>query len=139
MSIDCPACGAVGVPGLSYQIKERAYFVFVHRTAWVVCSACGRHVFSRLCLEDLLGQPPHQISDYLAVRNSLPGVMMAIFAMILSPSPALGLVVAVIGVLINRKSLGWPKKASYLGLAMALVFNLLFALLLLIGWLTGIQ
>ncbi len=131
MSIDCPACGAAGVPGLSYQIEERAYFVFVHRTAWVVCSACGRHLFSRLLLDDLLGQLPHQISDHLVLRDSLPGRLMAICAMILSPTPALGLIVAVIAVLINRKSLGWPKKISYIGLAISLIFNLLFAVLLL--------
>ena len=133
MSIDCPACGAVGVPGLPYQLKERLNFVFVHKTAWVVCSACGRHLVSRLLLDDLLDQQPHQISDHLTVGNSLPGRVMAICAMILSPAPALGPIVAVIAVLINRKSLGWPKTVSYIGLAVSLILNLFsFSMLLLV-------
>jgi hypothetical protein len=124
--IDCPACGAAGVPGLSYELKERLNFVYVHKTVWVVCSACGRRLLSRLPLDDLAGEPPHQISYHLEVRNSLPGRLMAICAMILSPTPALGLVVAVIAVLMNRKSSGWPKKVGYTGLAISLIFNLLF-------------
>jgi len=132
LSIDCPACGAVGVPGLSYQIKERFNFFYIHKTAWVICSACERHLFSRLLLDDLVLLPPHQVSDHLMPMDSFSGRVMAICAMILSPMPALGLVVAVIAVLINRKAIGWSRIASYIGLLLSLAFSLLLAILLLL-------
>ena len=142
--IHCPSCGRRDVVGRIEGRRETARaFVFVpflRKTTWrVVCSGCETELYSRLDADELSWRTPDDLADSVYVRVSLIRKALALLSLAMGVFPLVGLVFAVIAVVANRGSRGWPKGVSYLGLVLAIAFQLAILALILIPMLNPRQ
>lgn len=127
--IHCPLCHASAVAADSYELSEEVVVQFVFpvfrwRNTFVTCPACKRELVAKLPLAELANHSPSQLSPHLVGRESLVGNFLAIACAVLCWVPAVGLVLGVVAALVNRRATGWPRTASRIGLAVAVVVTL---------------
>jgi hypothetical protein len=134
--IHCPSCGQRDIVARIFAKREtaKAFLVipFLRKTTWyVVCAGCGTELYSRLNADELSWRTPDDLADSIYVRVSLIRKTLALLSLVMGIFPLVGLAFGVIAVVANRKSRGWPRGVSYLGLGLAVAFHLAFALLML--------
>jgi hypothetical protein len=135
--IHCPSCGRRDILARIVGKREtaKAFFLipFLQKTTWwVVCTDCETELYSRLDADELSWRTPDDLADSVYVRVSLIRKALALLSLVLGVFPLIGLVFGVIAVVANRKSRGWPKGVSYLGLVLAIAFHLALAILILL-------
>lgn len=121
--IHCPACDGRNVSAQTYDQKATDKWldlvtVWVSRSTWVICTNCRAKLYSKLNCIELQGKSPEEISDQISLQVSFVRKFLAILALCLAVFPYLGVVMAMIGVIANWKSRGWPKVLSYAGLCL---------------------
>lgn len=122
--IDCPLCLASSVPASSSeQVDDLMVLhvipVFRLRNTFVTCSACNQELISKIARAELADYSASQLSHSLAVRGSFVGSFLSLACLILCWVPAVGLVLGIIAVWLNRRAVGWPRTASRIGLSVA--------------------
>ena len=94
--------------------------VSTHTTWWVVCSVCKARLYSKVSGAELQQRTADQLVGVVVSRVSLVHQFFAVASVLLSVSPGLGVIVALIAYLLNRKSPGWPNIVSKVGLGLSL-------------------
>ena len=123
--INCPVCGSLEVP---CEIIERQETVMqnmvvpmgTHTTWWVVCSECKSRLYSKLSAAGLKGKSSDELVGQVYYYVSFVNQFLAVAALLLSPFPALGQILALIAWLMNRKTPGWTGKLSKFALRASL-------------------
>ncbi len=135
LRMNCPACGTPDVQAQAWQQAEQILAFHLiplggeRATTWVQCTQCRETLLSRVSLPELQILPPHQAGDWLRVRASLPAQLMAVLSVGLFWAPGIGLFVAILAWLLNRKSRSWTRKCSRIGLGANLFVSLALLLL----------
>lgn len=135
--INCPSCGQTNVPAEIIDHVENVTEAFIvklakHTTWWVVCSGCKARLYSKLSGAELQQRTPDQIVGFVAPRVSLIHQLIAVASVVLAIAPFLGLCMALIAYFVNRKSAGWTRTVSKVGLwptgflHLGIVFLMLF-------------
>ncbi len=122
--IHCPACRARDVEAQIIEHAEKVTeFVVVHMsthtTWWVVCSACKARLFSKISGPELQQKTADQLIGVVVPRVGGVRQFWAVASIILALAPGLGTGVGLIAYFVNRKSIGWPRTASKIGLALS--------------------
>jgi hypothetical protein len=138
VSIHCPVCHRQGVEGRIIEMRETLMEnlvipVSTHTTWWVVCSGCETRLYSELPAQELVKRTPDQLVGVIRPRVSLIRKFLAITALGLALAPGLGLVMGLIGWAANRKSIGWPKTVSRVGLGVSVLFHLFMVGYVIVG------
>ena len=129
--IHCPACHQRDVDALIIEHVEKVMEALVvqvnsHTTWWVVCSACKVRLYSKVSEVELQQRTADQLVGKVVTRVSFVNQFWAVASVLLSVCPGMGTGVGLIAFFVNRKSPGWPRKASKFGLIFSLVFPVLF-------------
>jgi hypothetical protein len=121
--INCPRCGARGVPGLAYDYLERYNGVPVLKTTWVKCTACQTQLYSRQRAEELYGRSPDELAGVIIYRAPAAFVRntFAVLALLLGIFPGVGLAVAIPAAILNWRQARCAKIASLVGLVCAIL------------------
>jgi hypothetical protein len=69
IAINCPKCGAKGVPSVSLDQVETIALVVNHRTSWVTCGKCGTSLLCKVPTAELLGKSPEQLEQWIVRRQ----------------------------------------------------------------------
>ena len=133
--INCPACHWRDVDAQIIEHVEKVMEALVvqissHTTWWVVCSRCKARLFSKVSGDELQKRTADQLVGVVVPRVSFVKQFWAVASVLLSFFPFVGIVVALIAYFVNRKSVGWPRTVSKVGLGLAIFF--FFALIALI-------
>ena len=133
--IHCPACRARDVEAQIIEHSEKVTEMLVvhmatHTTWWVVCSSCKAKLYSKVSGPELATRTADQLVGVVVPRVGLVKQFWAVASILLSIAPGLGIGVGLIAYLVNRKSIGWPRTASKIGLGLSIFF--IFALIALI-------
>jgi hypothetical protein len=134
--INCPACGARQVKASTYAKMQRVRIAGIpidQRTSWVVCSACRKHLLSLRDVNDLPCLSEDELGQVLSVYTSFISRSFAVLALILGWIPIVGLVIAVLAVLLNRRRSIW-RMFSWIGFVLGAVLTGLFVVALFLGW-----
>jgi hypothetical protein len=136
VDINCPVCHARGVPATTcdQQTSERLYgLIPVNnvRSSWVVCSACGTALRSRVGVAELGGKSADEIAPLIHTDAGFIRKSMAVVALLLAIFPCVGTVVAVIVLIANLRLPGWPRTLSWVATGLSLLTLGLVALLFL--------
>ena len=128
--INCPVCGNLDVPAEIIEKQETMMQNLVipmgtHTTWWVVCSECKVRLYSKLSAAGLAGKSPDDIVGQVYPYTSFVNQFMAVAALLLSPAPGLGTILALIAWLMNRKAAGWTRKLSKFAFLASLVIPVL--------------
>ncbi len=99
-----------------------------HTTWWVVCSACKARLFSKVSGSELATRTADQLVGVVVPRVGLVKQFWAVASILLAIAPLVGIIVAIIAYLVNRKSVGWPRTVSKIGLGIS---GFLFVLMML--------
>ena len=110
VSINCPACGAKGVPSASFSNKESANVILRHTTHWVTCGACGETLYSKVHIHDLVGQTPERLEDWVVRRTGLPANFLWVLALVMFYLPLLGPILSFASWMANLRR---PKVAKW--------------------------
>ncbi len=127
--IDCPVCHSRQVPAATYEerTREKLYGLLqvndVQRSC-VVCSNCGIALRSRLPVAELEGKAPDELADLIFVEASFLQKALAVIALVVALFPIVGLAVAAIALLVNRKMPSWPRTVSYVATGVSLLSSL---------------
>ena len=121
--INCPRCGARGVPGLPYDYVERHHGIAVMKTTWVKCTACQSQLYSKVRANELYGRSPDELAGVIVYRApaALIRNFFAIAALVLGIFPMVGLAVAIPAVILNWRQARWAKIISLVGLVFAVL------------------
>ncbi len=133
--IHCPACRARDVEALIIEHSEKVTEMLVvhmstHTTWWVVCSGCKARLYSKVSGSELAKRTADQLVGVVVPRVGGVRQFWAVASILLSFFPGMGITVALIAYFLNRKSIGWPRIASKIGLGLSIFF--IFALIALI-------
>jgi hypothetical protein len=129
---DCPACGTAGAGATTYNNVETVLLVFRWRTSWLCCQECGATLQSSRDVRELGGLSPEELRGVVRPYVGLVNRLFAVLAVLWGLLPIVGLVLAVVAVAINRRPDGW-RTTSRVGLAIAVVAHLVFAVLLILA------
>jgi hypothetical protein len=123
--IHCPACRVRDVEALIIEHSEKVTEMLVvhmstHTTWWVACSACKARLYSKISGSELAARTADQLVGVVVPRVGLVKQFWAVASILLAITPGLGIGVGLIAYLVNRKSPGWPRTASKVGLGISL-------------------
>ncbi len=123
--IHCPACSRRDVSAqiIEHSEKVTQYVVVemgTHTTWWVVCSECKARLFSKVPGPELERRTPDELVGVVVTRVGGVRQFWAVASVLLGLLPLVGLVIGIIAYVVNRKSPGWPKLASKIGLGLGL-------------------
>jgi hypothetical protein len=132
--IHCPACHARDVEAVIIERAEKVTEMLVvhmstHTTWWVVCSACKARLYSKVSGSELAARTADQLVGVVVPRVGGVRQFWAVASILLSILP-IGIFIALIAYFLNRKSVGWPRIVSKVGLGLSIFF--IFALIALI-------
>jgi len=129
VTVHCPACGARNTSGKAWTLVETLKLwglipILSVENTFVVCGSCQKQLLSKIGAARLATLSADGSEQLLVPR--IPGVcqFLAVLAAIFMIWPGVGLIVATIALLANRKSLGWPKKLAKGVFFIALVWTL---------------
>ncbi len=134
--IHCPACHARDVEAVIIEHAEKVTEMLVvhmstHTTWWVVCTGCKARLYSKVSGSELAQRTADQLVGVVVPRVGLVKQFWAVASILLAITPFMGIIVAIIAYLVNRKSVGWPRTASKIGLGISgVVFVLLMAVII---------
>jgi hypothetical protein len=133
--IDCPACGARDVVASTFdqQIKDKYYgliTLWVQRSSWVVCPECRIELYSKVDASSLSDKSIDELAELIYPRASFIKKSLAILALPFAVFPLLGQVMAIIAIIANWKSHGWPKTVSFVALGLSFFCFLVIAILI---------
>ncbi len=131
--IHCPGCHARDVEAMIIEHSEKVTEMLVvhmstHTTWWVVCSACKARLYSKISGSELAQRTADQLVGVVVPRVGLVKQFWAVASILLAIAPFVGIIVAIIAYLANRKSVGWPRTVSKIGLGIS---GFLFVLMML--------
>jgi hypothetical protein len=134
--IHCPACKARNVEAQIIEHSEKVMQALVvhvstHTTWWVICSACKARLYSKEPGEGLQHKTADELVGRVVPRVSLVKQLFAVASVLLAITPLMGIVIALIAYFLNRKSVGWPRVVSKIGLGISIFMVALFALIIL--------
>lgn len=125
--INCPKCGP-NVPASSYRLEERmgVYFIplLTQRETYVECSGCGTARLTDLSFDELAASPPDEIDRHLNPRVSLVIKFMALASIAVFCIPFVGLGFGLAGFFATRRTGGWVKVASLIGVVLGAIGTL---------------
>ena len=125
--IDCPACG-------ERQVEARPYHhdiynelgLLIDRTSWVECSRCKAQLHSRIDALELRALSVQERNAAISVYIPLVARALALISVLISVFPFVGIAVAVIALMANRRPGLW-RTLSWLGVGISgLIHVLLF-------------
>jgi hypothetical protein len=136
--INCPACGHLDVPAQIIERQETLMQNLVvpmgtQTTWWVACSSCQVKLYSKLSAAKIQGKTPAELVGQIYVYTSFVNQFLAVAALLLSPAPALGTILALIAWGVNWKTPGWPRKLSKFAVLASIVIPVGFFLLVIIS------
>jgi len=136
--IHCPGCRRRDVEAQIIQHDEKVTeFVVVHMsthtTWWVVCSACKVRLYSKISGPELQKKTADQLVGVVVPRVGGVRQFWAVASILLAVFPGMGTGVGLIAYLCNRKSPGWPRTASKIGLILSLVIPVVGFVLIVIS------
>jgi hypothetical protein len=119
--IHCPVCRQRDIPAqiIEHIEKVTEYLVVqvnTYTTWWVVCTGCKTRLYSKVSGIELQQRTADQLVGVVVPRVSLVRQFFAVVSVLLSIAPFMGLCIGIIAYLLNRKSPGWPRIASKIGL-----------------------
>lgn len=132
---DCPQCRAERVRGTAYDLRETVRVAtrvpqWGWSSHWVRCSKCRAELYSKVRAEDLLGASPTTVNERVWSYQPLTKRFLAIASLVMSWTPVIGVIVAIVATAINATTRGWPRWLSVIGLILATSFNLaMFAII----------
>ena len=129
VSINCPLCKAASVPAESFEQIERLELFFVIplfrlRNTFVRCTACGRQLIATVTTEEIANYSAEALSHYLVGRVSLVGKFLALASVVLCWVPIVGLVLGIVGILVNLRTVGWPRTLSWIGTGLSALLTM---------------
>ncbi len=136
--IHCPACRARDVEAVIIEHAEKVMEMMVvhvstHTTWWVVCTGCKARLYSKVSGSELAQRTADQLVGVVVPRVGLVKQFWAVASILLAIAPGLGFGVALIAYFVNRKSVGWPRIASKIGLGIASVMFVLLVAAMIIA------
>jgi len=136
--IHCPACHWRDVDAQIIEHVEKVMEALVvqvssHITWWVVCSRCKARLFSKVSGDELQKRSADQLVGVVVPRVSFVKQFWAVASIILWIFLGMGIAVALIAYFVNRKSVGWPRTVSKVGLGLSIFFILAFIALIIIN------
>jgi hypothetical protein len=125
--IHCPACKGQNVEAQIIEHSEKVMEALVvhvstHTTWGVVCSACKARLYSKEPGEALQRKTADELVGRVVPRVSLVKQLFAVASVLLAITPLMGIVIALIAYFLNRKSVGWPRVVSKIGLGLSIFF-----------------
>ncbi len=137
VEIHCPMCGANSVAAQSFEQLETIGLFYVipllwFRNTFVRCSACGKDSVSKIKIDELERYSADDLTHFLARRTSFISKFMAVASLIICWIPFVGLAFAVIAVLSNLRSNGWPRTLSWVSTIIATLVMVAVSVLLLL-------
>jgi hypothetical protein len=136
--IHCPACHARNVEAVIIERAEKVTEMLVvhmstHTTWWVVCNGCKVRLYSKVSGSELAARTADQLVGVVVPRVGGVRQFWAVASILLSFFPFMGISVALIAYFLNRKSIGWPRTASKIGLGLAIFFIVALIALIIIN------
>jgi len=133
---NCPKCGP-DVPAITYQREERmgVYFIpiLTQRETYVQCAKCGTARLTRLTFEELAACSPDEIDRYLTPRVSIVIKFMALASALLFFLPFVSLGFGIAGYVATRRTGGWVKVASLIGIVLGTISTIGMTAILLLA------
>jgi len=125
--IHCPVCLGRNIEAQIIEHSEKVMEAVVvhlstHTTWWVVCSGCKTRLFSKVSGAELQKKTADQLVGSVVPRVSLVRQFFAVVSVLLSVAPALNIIIGLIAYFLNRKSPGWPRTVSKIGLGLSVLF-----------------
>lgn len=138
LKINCPKCGALDTSAASYELRDQLKLLFVIplfklTNTYVSCAACGTALTSRLSIDELRTHSPSDISHFLSYEISLVVKFLAILSLLLLIAPLVGFVLAILTVVLSRKSGGWPRTIGIVALLLSGIVTIPLVVLLAIA------
>lgn len=126
---DCPHCRAERVRGTAYDLRETVRVAerlprWGWSSHWVRCSHCRAELYSKVCAEDMQGASPTTVNERVWSYQPLTKRFLAIASLMMSWTPVIGVILAIVATFANVKTRGWPRWVSVIGLVLAAGFNL---------------
>lgn len=122
--INCPTCGP-NVPARTYRTEERMGVFYIplitQRETRVECTGCGNARLTQLPIEQLADYPPGELENHLFPRVSFITKFVALASVLVSCIPFVGLGLGVAGFLASRRTGGWVKVASLVGIVLGVL------------------
>lgn len=102
-----------------------------HTTWWVVRGGCKARLFSKLPGPELRQRTPDELVGFVVPRVSLIHQFLAVASVVLAITPFVGVRMGLIAYLVNRKSPGWTRVMSKVGLWLTGILHLGLILIML--------
>ncbi len=124
--IHCPGCRRRDVEAQIIQHDEKVMEALVvhmgtHTTWWVVCPECKVRLYSKMSGPELQEKTADQLVGVVVPRVGGVRQFWAVASILLALAPGLGTGVGLIAYFCNRKSPGWPRTASKIGLGLSML------------------
>ena len=138
IKIHCPLCKVRSVKAQARdQVDEVALFyvipLFRLRNTFLKCSKCEQQIISTITSKELASYSADELSPYLSGRASFIGNFLAIAGVLLCWAPIIGILLAIVGTFINRRSPGWPRTVSLIGVVLSVFGTITFFILQAMG------
>ena len=138
VTINCPLCRAASAPAESFDQLDHLRLLdlvplFRVRNTFLRCGACGKQLTAKAGIDQIANLSTDELSRSLAGRVSLISMFLAVASVLLCWMPILNLALAVIAILANLRTRGWPRTVSWIGGGLAVLVSLLFVLVLAAG------
>ncbi len=135
ISINCPLCNATGVAAQSFeQLDEIGLFWLIPlcrlRNTFVRCSECTKQLIAKASIHEIGDYSVEEISQRLVGRVPLISQFLAVASVLLFFVPFVGLVMALIAVIVNRRNTGWLRTLSWIGAILSGLITMLFVVAL---------
>jgi hypothetical protein len=124
ISINCPACKSRNVKASVYDQRDRALLlglipVATTNATWVKCTSCRGTHLSQKPWRELRGLSAAQLDGVIVTRISPILKLFAIASVLLFLLAPVGLICGVIGAIGTRRSPGWVRKLSQVGIILS--------------------
>ena len=131
----CLNCGNVSASGVAVQRVEQLMFLYLiplfkWTTTSVRCLQCNAKVGCKLNIQELVQFHDADVTPYLT-RGSLIVNFLAITSLVVFWAPFMGLILAVVALIVTRRTPGWQRRASAVGLILSTLATLAVVALLL--------
>jgi hypothetical protein len=125
----CPNCKKE-VTARTYRDQQQ--FATSQPFSTIECLPCGVSRTTKLPLEELDQYSADELNAHFCVRESFVAKFLAIAGVVMFFFPFVGLALAGFGLLMNWKTGGWPKRVSFIGVALSGVVSLIYVVMWLI-------
>lgn len=124
VEIDCPRCGAAGVPAAAYrQVEDLCAFYFLPlftvKNTFVECQACRAKLRSSVDLDEFARYRHGELNQFLSHDVSFIVKFLAVASLLLCLAPLLGLILSLVTVLFTIKTPGWPRMLGRISLVVS--------------------